>query len=51
MQYRNKRTGAVIETPCAVSGENWERVEPEEGRRSKAQEPPKKAARKKATAK
>ena len=24
MLYRNKRTGAVIETPCRVSGGDWE---------------------------
>ena len=24
MLYRNKRTGAVIETECAVSGGDWE---------------------------
>ena len=32
MLYRNKRTGAVIETECAVSGGDWEpakRPEPE----------------------
>lgn len=26
MQYRNKKTGAVIETPCRVSGGDWEPV-------------------------
>ena len=26
MLYRNKRTGAVIETPCRVSGGDWEPV-------------------------
>ena len=28
MTYRNKKTGAVIETNGHVSGENWERVAP-----------------------
>lgn len=26
MQYRNKKTGAVIETPCRISGGDWEPV-------------------------
>ena len=26
MQYRNKKTGAVIETPCRVYGGDWEPV-------------------------
>lgn len=51
MQYRNKRTGAVIETLCAVSGEDWERVEPAKAAAPEAQTAPKKAPRKKATAK
>jgi len=25
--YRNKKTGATIETVCKVSGKNWEKVE------------------------
>lgn len=54
MQYRNKRTGAVIETPCAVTGENWECVEEKAPAAPKAQEaqPAKpRASRKKATVK
>ena len=26
MVYRNKRTGAEIDVPCAVSGGEWEQV-------------------------
>lgn len=50
MQYRNVRTGAVIETPCAVAGKDWERVDKPA---PKAQEPTvkKRAERKKATEK
>ena len=29
MLYRNKRTGAVIETPCRISGGDWEPVKAE----------------------
>lgn len=29
MFYRNKKTGAEFESPCAVSGENWERIDDE----------------------
>lgn len=50
MQYRNVRTGAVIETTCAVAGNDWERVDKPA---PKAQEPTvkKRAERKKATEK
>lgn len=24
--YRNTKTGVVVDTPCKISGENWERV-------------------------
>ena len=26
--YRNKRTGNTVETPCIVTGEDWEPVTP-----------------------
>ena len=26
MVYRNRRTGAVIDFPCPISGEHWEEV-------------------------
>lgn len=28
MEYRNKATGAVIQTDCTVSGGDWEAVRP-----------------------
>ena len=28
MQYRNKKTGALLETPCQISGGDWEPVRP-----------------------
>lgn len=28
MEYRNKVTGAVIQTDCTVSGGDWEAVQP-----------------------
>lgn len=27
MMYRNTKNGAIIETPCEVSSEHWEKVE------------------------
>ena len=27
MRYRNVKTGDVIDSPCAISGSNWEPVE------------------------
>ena len=35
MLYRNKRTGAVIETPCRVSGGDWEPVKAEKAAKPK----------------
>lgn len=26
MKYRNKNTGAILEVPCVIKGENWEVV-------------------------
>lgn len=26
MKYRNKKTGIVIDTPCKIQGDLWERV-------------------------
>ena len=46
MLYRNKRTGAVIETECAVSGGDWEPAKrPEPVKTEKPAAVPKKAAR------
>lgn len=28
MLYKNTKTGALIDTPCELSGENWEMVKP-----------------------
>jgi hypothetical protein len=27
MEYKNKRTGAIFNSPCVISGGNWELVE------------------------
>lgn len=35
MLYRNKRTGAVIETPCRISGGDWEPVTAEKAAKTK----------------
>lgn len=35
MLYHNKRTGAVIETPCRVSGGDWEPVKAEKTSKTK----------------
>ena len=29
MQYRNKKTGAKINSPCVISGGDWIEVKPE----------------------
>lgn len=29
MRYRNTKTGNVIDVPCPVSGDDWEKVESE----------------------
>lgn len=43
MLYHNKRTGAVIETECAVSGGDWEPVKkPEPAKSEKLTAVPKK---------
>lgn len=26
-RYRNIKTGAIVDSPCILSGENWEKVE------------------------
>lgn len=49
MQYRNTRTGALINTACAVSGGDWEEVKPAPASAAPAQE--KKPAKKKSPAK
>jgi hypothetical protein len=36
MLYRNKRTGAVIETLCRVSGGDWEPVKAKKAAKPKA---------------
>lgn len=28
MEYRNRKTGVVIQTVCEITGENWEAVTP-----------------------
>lgn len=35
MLYCNKRTGAVIETPCRISGGDWEPVKAEKTAKAK----------------
>lgn len=44
MVYRNKRTGAEIDVPCAVSGGEWEQVKETKSRKkTKTAEDEKKA--------
>lgn len=38
MLYRNKRTGAVIETPCRISGGDWEPVKAEKAAKTASKE-------------
>lgn len=39
MLYKNTKTGALIDTPCELSGENWETVKPKK-KDSKEERPP-----------
>lgn len=48
MEWRNKRTGAVIDVKSELTGSDWEKVTPVS---KPAPEKPKPAARKKGTAK
>lgn len=45
MKYRNKKTQAVIETACIISGGDWELVEDQP--KTNTRPAPKKTARKK----
>ncbi|MDO5415246.1 MAG: hypothetical protein Q4F78_07250 [Bacillota bacterium] len=45
--YRNKKTGATIETPCKISGENWQRVQAPKKEEPKDEKPKKNSGRKK----
>lgn len=38
MVYRNKRTGAEIDVPCAVSGGEWEQVKETKPRKKKGED-------------
>lgn len=35
--YRNKKTGATIETPCKISGGNWEEAKTSKRKRKKGE--------------
>lgn len=35
MKYRNIKTGAIIDSPCTISGGDWVEVKPEKEEKSK----------------
>lgn len=37
MIYRNKITGVIIDTPCSISGENWELIAENESKKGKVE--------------
>lgn len=41
-KYKNKKTGAILETPCKVSGGDWEEIKknPKKSDKKKDNEPP-----------
>lgn len=46
MKYKNKLTGAIIDTKAVLSGENWEAVEGKKESEEKVKEEPKEAKKK-----
>lgn len=36
MKYRNKKTGAIIDSPCFISGGDWVEVKPEKEEKKKS---------------
>lgn len=38
MKYRNIKTGVIIDTPCSISGENWELVTENKSKKGKEKE-------------
>ena len=45
MIYINKKTGAVVETDCTVSGGDWELQKPQKGKAKKRKKAKQKKAR------
>ena len=50
MVYRNKKTGAMFETDCELSGKNWE-VAPVQPKEKPSKEEPEETPAKRTTAK
>ena len=51
MVYRNKKTGAMFETDCELSGKNWEVAPVQPKEQPSKEEPEEKAPTKRTTAK
>lgn len=51
MVYRNKKTGAMFETDCELSGKNWEVAPVQQKEQPSKEEPEEKAPAKRTTAK
>lgn len=51
MIYKNKKTGAIIDRPCVISGGDWVKVEVEEEVENTEEEVEKKQPTRKRTAK
>ena len=51
MVYRNKKTGAMFETDCELSGKNWEVAPVQPKEQPSKEEPEEKAQAKRTTAK
>lgn len=51
MVYRNKKTGAMFETDCELSGKHWEVAPVQPKEQPSKEEPEKKAPAKRTTAK
>ena len=51
MVYRNKKTGAMFETDCELSGKNWEVAPVQPKEQPSKEEPEEKAPAKRTTAK
>ena len=51
MVYRNKKTGAMFETDCELSGKNWEVAPVQPKEQPSKEEPEEKAPEKRTTAK
>ena len=51
MVYRNKKTGAMFETDCELSGKNWEVAPVQPKEQPSKEEPEEKATAKRTTSK